>query len=369
MTWMFMPLGGWKRHGTRMQTFQTLNNTLHTWSCLRYTLWFHVAHRWSRPSLILWASKHNWLPHHSEHHCSIKLDQIKLANDLKNSAQFQPDQHLFKFIKDFDPAHKQTLCWSRCFQITFKTRYYIVLDSSFLRKAQKSIQTSCATIHGLAKDGLLANMNHNFETKFRCALWEHGEKVTDKLCSDCRYETQQNWHKRQHTKKTLVEGLHNPPFYVPWSSFWQPKCGGDSPVKANIKLYLGNNMKHVKWTKQHTEPSLFLLHRRGGLHAESNWCKRTTRGMMTASIACKNACRGFSSGLSTSGPFVKPQIVASWPCSLIAFTDSLLWTKLLSKEKFHRICLGHLLQPESSSKASASKYPASLDNNHCHHSA
>lgn len=47
----------------------------------------------------------------------------------------------------------------------------------------------------------------------------------------------------------------------------------------------------------------------------------------------------------------------------------LLWTKLMCKEKLHRICLGHLLQPESSSKASASKYPPSLDNNHCHHSA
>jgi len=186
--------------------FQTLNNTLHTWSCLRYTLWFHVAHRWSRPSLILWASKHNWLPHHSEHHCSIKVDQIKLANDLNKTAQFQPDQNLFKFIKDFI-LHTSTPCWSRCFQISFKSRYYIVLGSSFPWKAQKSIQTSHATIHGLAKDELLANMNQNFEINFRCALWEHGEKVTDKLYSDCRYETQQKWHKRQHTKKTLVEGL------------------------------------------------------------------------------------------------------------------------------------------------------------------
>jgi hypothetical protein len=34
----------------------------------------------------------------------------------------------------------------------------------------RSIQTSHAKIHGLAKDELLANMNHNFEINFRCAL-------------------------------------------------------------------------------------------------------------------------------------------------------------------------------------------------------
>jgi len=77
-------------------------------------------------------------------------------------------------------------------------------------------------------------------------------------------------------KKTLVEGL----FTIHLSMFLEalsgnPKCGGDSPVKADIKLCLGNNMKHVKWTKQCTEPSLFLLHRRGGLHAESNWVALT----------------------------------------------------------------------------------------------
>lgn len=124
--------------------------------------------------------------------------------------------------------HTSTLCWSRCFQITFKSRYYIVLGSSFPWKAQKSTQTSRATIHGLAKDGLLANMNHNFETNFRCALWEHGEKVTDKVMFRL-----QIWNPTELTQKTLGEGL----FTIHLSMFLESLSGNQNVgVTALSKL-------------------------------------------------------------------------------------------------------------------------------------
>jgi magnesium-transporting ATPase (P-type) len=134
-----------------------------------------MLERLSSPLLILWASKHNWSSHHSEHHCRIKLGQVKLANDIKKmpvTKRFQPDQHLFKFIKEFGHAHKHTLLIqmfaNHLFQLD-QIQHYTWFQ--FSQKSLEKIQTNHATIHVKCQNLTSLAINLHYTVYVSQKLW------------------------------------------------------------------------------------------------------------------------------------------------------------------------------------------------------